>query len=728
MICEFVNGRPLPSSRGLVPATGADRRSGTVLAEERGRGAHSDRRGRGRNPQLDCARAPAGRPRRHHRHRRRAGARRARARKRRLRIAAHRYPHAGHGWHHAGARGRTQPSCCYHRTDDGLCRSARAGARPRCADPRRHHQAVLARRDAPRGQRRALRTAAAQALAATGDDSCDLCLLPSDFESGGHRSEGAIAPTPRARQILEIPQQPLDVFKLELRAEVLAEAAAQFFQNAPRALHVDLAWHLDRRVVAVVAPAQGPAERISILLGARRPESAGLAVRAGTQHALLLHRLGEVLRAPAQSFERAALGIDRAVRVAFSELAFRLAHGVAGATELIHLALSLLALAEALLAQLLHQFLELIAQRLLILAQLAHLIALLALLTLLALLAALSALAVAPLVLALLERAIAQLLLLADHVAELVERGHHVVVAVIHLLPGTRHLQVPQHLLEVLQHAARGIPGAGARHLFEPIDHVAQILRAELARIGIERAGKLLRILAHLLRQRLQELVERGTQLVGEPLDLLIAGAALQRLAQRFLGRAQSLLGIGDAAILEMHGHVPHARDDLAQLIVALRVRQLPEDRAQAEIEVALHVEAFGRQGERIERGEHARLGIAVERQYAPLLNQRARHRLRERPLRQAEFERRALAFIAGLVARGQNHRHVGARPRMLGQILGALSDPVLGARLRQHQREVGRVVERSRRLAVGALAVEQLEHGLRADDAVIVLELVGEL
>src|SRR5262245_1932014 len=357
---------------------------------------------------------------------------------------------------------------------------------------------------------------------------------PSEAQSARHRG---------ARQDLEIPQQPLDVVELELGAEVLAEAPAQFFQNAPRALHVDLAWHLDRRVVAVVAPAQGPAERIGILLGARPPEPTGLAVRAGAQHALLLHRLGEVLRTPAQRFERAALGIDRAVRVAFSELALRLAHGVAGATELIHLALPLLALAEALLAQLLHQFLELIAQRLLILAQLAHLIALLALLTLLtllALLAALSALAVAPLVLALLERAIAQLLLLADHVAELVERGHHVVVAVIHLLPGTGHLQVLQHLLEVLQHAACGIPGAGARHLFEPIDHVAQILRAELARIGIERAGKLLRILAHLLRQRLQELVERGTQLVGEPLDLLIAGAALQRLAQRFLGRAQS--------------------------------------------------------------------------------------------------------------------------------------------------------------------------------------------
>src|SRR4029453_1603363 len=48
--------------------------------------------------------------------------------------------------------------------------------------------------------------------------------------------------------------------------------------------------------------------------------------------------------------------------------------------------------------------------------------------------------------------------------------------------------------------------------------------------------------------------------------------------------------------------------------------------------------------------------------------------------------------------------------------------------RLRQHQREVGRVVERSRRVAVGPLAVEQLEQGLRADDAVILLEFVREL
>jgi hypothetical protein len=42
--------------------------------------------------------------------------------------------------------------------------------------------------------------------------------------------------------------------------------------------------------------------------------------------------------------------------------------------------------------------------------------------------------------------------------------------------------------------------------------------------------------------------------------------------------------------------------NDVAQLVVALCARQLPEDGAQAEIDVALHVEALRRQGQRIER------------------------------------------------------------------------------------------------------------------------------
>ena len=162
-----------------------------------------------------------------------------------------------------------------------------------------------------------------------------------------------------------------------------------------------------------------------------------------------------------QSFERAALRLNGTVRVAFSELALGIAHGFPGPAELIHLALPLLALPEPALAQLFHQFLELIAQRLLILAKLPHLAAALAFL---ALLSALSAQPVTTLVLTLLESTVAQLLLLADHVAKLVQRRHHVVVAVaIHLLSRTGHLQIFEHGLELLQHPARGILGAGAR-------------------------------------------------------------------------------------------------------------------------------------------------------------------------------------------------------------------------------------------------------------------------
>ena len=159
-----------------------------------------------------------------------------------------------------------------------------------------------------------------------------------------------------------------------------------------------------------------------------------------------------------------------------------------------------------------------------------------------------------------------------------------------------------------------------------------------------------------------------------------------------------------------MHRHVPHASDDVAQLVVALGARELPENRAQPEIDIALHVETLGRQGERIERGQDACLGIGIERQYPALLDQRSRHRFRERPFRQTEFERRTLAFIIGLVARGENHRDVGPGPGVLGQVFGGLSDRVLGARLRQHQRKVGCIVERTCGVPVGPLARLQLE------------------
>src|SRR5262249_38879711 len=302
-------------------------------------------------------------------------------------------------------------------------------------------------------------------------------------------------------------------------------------------------------------------------VGASLSGAAGL---AGTRPLLLLHHLGEALRALAHGVERATLRIDGAVRIAFAQRAFGFAHGLAGAAELVHLALALalllalltlprlllsllalLVLAEPALAQLLQKLLQLLLQRLLILLQLAELLALVALLALLpllllTLLAALPTLLalLATLVLALTEGFVAQLLLLADHVAEFVERRHHVVAVVAVHLAGTCGLQVLQDRLQLLEQAAGRVLGARARQVLDAVGHLAQILGPDLAGVAVERARELLRVLAHLLGERLHELVERGAQLVGEAFDLLVGGAAFECLPQVLLRLAQRRLGI----------------------------------------------------------------------------------------------------------------------------------------------------------------------------------------
>src|SRR5262245_108670 len=152
-----------------------------------------------------------------------------------------------------------------------------------------------------------------------------------------HRVHGYELGEGRRRGASKILQQPLDIVEFELRAEAFAEAAAQLLENAARALHVDLARHLDGGVVPVVAPAQRAAERIGVLL---RPRLAGTAGLAGAGPHLLLHHLRQPLRALAHGVERAALGIDGALGIAVAERAFGVAHGLAGAAELVHLALA----------------------------------------------------------------------------------------------------------------------------------------------------------------------------------------------------------------------------------------------------------------------------------------------------------------------------------------------------------------------------------------------------
>ena len=106
--------------------------------------------------------------------------------------------------------------------------------------------------------------------------------------------------------------------------------------------------------------------------------------------------------------------------------------------------------------KLLLQFLQAVAQPLLVLLQVAH--ALVATL--------LAALTILPRILALLEGLVAQLLLLADHVAKLVERLLHFAVALARL----RHLQVLQHLLQLVEQLLGGFLVSRARQTLHPFD------------------------------------------------------------------------------------------------------------------------------------------------------------------------------------------------------------------------------------------------------------------
>jgi hypothetical protein len=141
--------------------------------------------------------------------------------------------------------------------------------------------------------------------------------------------------------------------------------------------------------------------------------------------------------------------------------------------------LTLLRITEAVLAQLLEQFLQAILQALLVLTQIAHL---------LLALPALIALAVALHVLTFLEGLVAQLLLFADHVGQLVERRHHVLVfAVFALRARPRRLQVFQHRLQLIEQLLGGVLVARARHLLKPVHHALEVLLAEHFGIIVER-------------------------------------------------------------------------------------------------------------------------------------------------------------------------------------------------------------------------------------------------
>src|SRR5260221_2344266 len=385
------------------------------------------------------------------------------------------------------------------------------------------------------------------------------------------------------RDALIILQQPLDVIEFDLRALRIGEAAAEFFQNAANPLHVDFAGDLHRVIVTVFVSAQRPSERIGAIGTALLPADA-IAGAIALSLIALLHRLRETLGALAQRIQRAALRIHGAIGVPHAGPAAGLAHrgtgfaeavlapallGVLARLPLLTL-LAALALSHTALGKLLLQLLEPFTQAILILLQIAH-----------ALIALLAAHAIASRILALLEGLVAQLLLLADHVTKFVQRLPHLVIAG---LTGLRHLQVFQHLLQLFEQLPGGVLVAGARQPLHALDHVVEILLAQHAGIGIERPRQLLGIVAQLLGELAHEIIQRGAQVLGELLDLFVAGAAFQRLLERLLRGTQGLVHIGDVAILDDDRERPQAADDLAHGVVGAGGLQLPRDAEEAEV------------------------------------------------------------------------------------------------------------------------------------------------
>src|SRR5947209_10920884 len=113
----------------------------------------------------------------------------------------------------------------------------------------------------------------------------------------------------------KILQQPLDVVELDLRPRAIPQAAAELLEDAADPLGVDLAWDLDRVVIAQIAAMKGAAEGIGLIaaaLLAAGPVAGAIALPVAVA---LLHRFGHLLRTLAQGLERFALRVHGAVRI-----------------------------------------------------------------------------------------------------------------------------------------------------------------------------------------------------------------------------------------------------------------------------------------------------------------------------------------------------------------------------------------------------------------------------
>ena len=397
-----------------------------------------------------------------------------------------------------------------------------------------------------------------------------------------------------------------------------------------------------------------------------------------------LHLLGHGLAALAQGLQRAALGVHglAAPLLTLAQLAFGLLHGALGVLQVLvalhaqffHAALQLVeALAQGLLP-LLQGLLAIIVGAVLILVAVV-LIALLALLAGLPLLHALLAaiLLALRLIAALLlffvaEGVIAQLLLVAGHLVEFVQRLVHLAGHGVRAPLALGGPQIFEQVLQLLHH----LLGFGhlpvAHHLLDAVEHGLEILRGDGAGIVIVGAalGLLIAPLAlGLLGQFVQELVQRRPHLVHQFADLVLGRAPVEGVAQVLLGGAQIPLGVAEAAILDAQRHLPHEIGHPQQIRILAGAGQTIGDVMEAQIDPGGDAELVGGDHQALDGGEHTALGVRRQHQIAPLLHQRPRQRLHEWPLGKGDLHRVAQALVAALVLGREGHGHNGSRPGM---------------------------------------------------------------
>ena len=284
--------------------------------------------------------------------------------------------------------------------------------------------------------------------------------------------------------------------------------------------------------------------------------------------------------------------------------------------------------------------------------------------------------------------------------------------------------QLFQHALGIFRLA---LPG----HLLHAVDHGLQVLRRDRPHVPVV-LGVLLRIVAllahHLFRELAEILVHRPPQFLRQARDLIVAGIAVERVAQGVLRLLQRLLRVGHVAFLDLDRHVPEIFGERDQVLVGPRRAQPRHRGAQPEIHTGIGRELVRRDHHRVERGEDAATAGGVEDQVAALLDQRLGHRLGERALRQRDVEADAFAFLAQFVARHQRHLDASTGPGMHREIGRRASFAVAIVTAGQDQRNRRRRDEgRAARLDRLAVSDGLAKPRFGRDHAVIVLHLVGE-